>query len=88
MPTNVEIIKAELPPRWDAERFLNGDDVVVICQPNDLGGGFATLDLKNRVFCMGQAIPRGIPVPGQYYGTGWKKIMARDAVKQLEAVMA
>jgi hypothetical protein len=73
---------AELPEGWTREE-LAGD---CVCFAR-LGGGFVTVDFKERIFALGHSRPRKPATTFVYVGTRWRQRLIRDAIEYLEQTL-
>lgn len=72
---------------WTYEH-LAGTGCVCIERPQEIGGGYVTIDFKRRIFASGYGVPRTPVVPDmEYKGRDWKQKIVDDAVRYLETVM-
>jgi hypothetical protein len=71
---------------WTHEYMPDGQ-CVCFCRPQELGGGFVTVDFSARIFNTGYGRPKRPAIQKSYGGRGWKDAIIRDAIDHLEAIM-
>jgi hypothetical protein len=71
---------------WGHE-WLTDKHCVCIMRPQELGGGFVTVDFERRLFGSGYGKPRQGASDANYGGKGWKDRIVRDAIDHLERTM-
>ena len=60
---------------------------ICFARPQEIGGGFVTVDFEQRIFSCGYGRPRVHAGSKTYTGRGWKDQIIRDAIDHLEKVM-
>jgi len=71
---------------WTHEHLPDGR-CVCFRRPQDLGGGYVTVDFEARIFNTGAGRPYRPAVGKSYGGRGWKDAIVRDAIDHLEKIM-
>ena len=71
---------------WTHE-YLPDGHCVSFARPAEIGGGFVTVDFKNRTWATGHGKPRTNLATTAYAGAGWRDKIVRDALDHLERVM-
>lgn len=84
MTVNVE--NHEHKEGWKHE-YLDGGNLMVFERPAEQGGGFVTVDFKQRIFATGHGKPRQPAHTTTYAGRDWRNRIIRDAIDHLERVM-
>ena len=73
---------------WKHE-YLPDGNCVCIERPQEIGGGFVTIDFKRRIFGTGMAAPRFAAIGNiEFKGKDWQQRLIDAAVKHLNDVMA
>jgi hypothetical protein len=71
---------------WTHEYTPDGQ-CICFCRPQELGGGYVTVDFAQRIFACGHGRPHKHAGSKTYAGRGWKDQIIRDAIDHLEQVM-
>jgi hypothetical protein len=87
----VEQAQQWVPEGWTVEEYAGGKNLIALGRPQDVGGGFVTIDCENRFFCSGLAVPHRPWAPLQdmesFKGAGWRERIVRAAVTWLDQAM-
>ncbi len=82
------LIARTLPENWQAEAYGSQWPGIWILFPADRQG-YATIDLVNRTFSLGQMVPlRRRSLDPQFSGRNWKATLILAAVDALRAALA
>lgn len=76
----------ELQEGWTHEQLQDCYCVSVI-RPQELGGGYVTIDYAQRIYNFGYGRPRQHAGKTSYAGKGWQDRILRDAIDHLTALM-
>lgn len=72
---------------WTHERLSDGN-CVCIERPQEIGGGFVTIDFKRRIFATGMGTPRFAAIDNiEFKGKDWQRRLIEAAVKHLNDIM-
>jgi hypothetical protein len=72
---------------WKHEYMPDGH-CVCIERPQEIGGGYVTIDFKRRIFGTGMTIPRFAAIANlEFKGKDWQRRLIEAAVKHLNDVM-
>ena len=72
---------------WTVERSNHDKVVFHIKRPNEIGGGWVSINLNTRCFGLGNCLPRRASWKSEYEGRGWKNRLVADAVAALSTAM-